>query len=188
MILHRLSPKRRHAFFFPSILSALEAHETSCLVVAGDGPERSDLEFLVANSLARRQVRFLGRVSHEEVPRYLQAADIFLNPSYVEGFPRVVIEAMACGLPPLVTDAGGTADLLPQNLSQFVVSRDDPKAFASALGYLLSISNDDVWALGEMGRPSTHKSTPRRMLRVYTSTPFSQEERVGTRSLDTSAL
>lgn len=148
MILHRLSPVRRHTLYFPAMLTALEANLEASLVIVGDGPERLALEKLIARSPARGRVFLAGAQPHARVHDYLRCADLFLNPSYVEGFPRVVIEAMACGLPVLVTDAGGTADLLPASHRSWAVSRHDPQVFGRELSHLLAM---DAVALRDLG-------------------------------------
>jgi glycosyltransferase involved in cell wall biosynthesis len=175
IILHRLSPVRRHAVFLPHILSVLARHPHCALMIVGDGPERPGLEKLIAQSPARRQVMLVGGVAHAIVHEYLRAADLFLNPSYVEGFPRVVIEAMACGLPALVTDAGGTSELLPSGHRRFVVSRDEPEKFGKELEYLLRVDCDQLRALGEEAVLHVQKYSTENVAREYVNALFPEK-------------
>lgn len=142
LFVHRLSPVRRTLLYFPAILSLLESEEFHDVqvVVAGAGPELASLAALVAKSSASGRCWLLGGVPHRELPRLFALADIFVNPSFAEGFPRVVIESMAAALPIVTTDAGGTRELVGPIQSEFVVSRTEPEAFKSALRTVLSDS------------------------------------------------
>ncbi|MFL6861886.1 MAG: glycosyltransferase [Allosphingosinicella sp.] len=73
----------------------------------GDGPERARLE-----RAAGANVRFAGRRPHEALPHYLAAADIMLLPSASEGLANVWVEALACGTPIVVADAGGAREVV----------------------------------------------------------------------------
>ncbi|MDE5697164.1 MAG: glycosyltransferase family 4 protein [Lachnospiraceae bacterium] len=85
------------------------------LVIVGDGPYRTALEELTAGAGARELVRFEGRKDKEQVQRYYQAADLFVLPSLSEGMPNVVLEAMASGLPIIMTPCEGSKELVTDN-------------------------------------------------------------------------
>lgn len=85
------------------------------LVIVGDGPYRAALEELTAGAGARELVRFEGRKDKDEVQRYYQAADLFVLPSLSEGMPNVVLEAMASGLPIVMTPCEGSKELVTDN-------------------------------------------------------------------------
>lgn len=85
------------------------------LVIVGDGPYRADLEELTAKAGAGGLVRFEGRKDREQVRRYYQAADLFVLPSLSEGMPNVVLEAMASGLPVVMTPCEGSSELVTDN-------------------------------------------------------------------------
>lgn len=85
------------------------------LVIVGDGPYRTALEELTAGAGARELVRFEGRKDKDEVQRYYQAADLFVLPSLSEGMPNVVLEAMASGLPIVMTPCEGSKELVTDN-------------------------------------------------------------------------
>jgi glycosyltransferase involved in cell wall biosynthesis len=82
------------------------------LVILGDGHYRSEYEKL-ADSLATQNVNFRGYLRHgQNIYRELSEADLFIMPSFVEGLPRAMIEAMACGLPCVASRIGGIPELL----------------------------------------------------------------------------
>jgi glycosyltransferase involved in cell wall biosynthesis len=79
---------------------------------------------------------------------YLGASDIFVLPSYREGFPRSVIEAMGCGLPVVATNIRGCREGVVDGVTGFIVAPRDPSALTERVLYLL----DNPEAAAEMGR------------------------------------
>lgn len=85
------------------------------LTVVGDGPYRQALEEAAALHGVGGMVRFEGQRGKEELPAYYQAADVFVFPSMREGMPNAVLEAMACGLPIVMTPCEGSGELVDGN-------------------------------------------------------------------------
>lgn len=106
------------------------------LLVAGDGSQRPQLEAL-ARELELRDVCFLGRVTPEKMPRVYDRADIFLNSSEIDNMPLSILEAFACGLPVVTTDAGGIPNIVEHARTGLIVGRGDYRAMADAALRLL---------------------------------------------------
>jgi L-malate glycosyltransferase len=106
------------------------------LLIVGDGPRRESLERLVAARRLGEHVRFTGTVAREEVYRILDASDVFALPSRSEGFCVALVEAMACGLAPVVSDIPVLHEVAGE-AAEFA-DPDSPEAFATRLRYLLS--------------------------------------------------
>ncbi|MBN1883926.1 MAG: glycosyltransferase [Candidatus Krumholzibacteriota bacterium] len=86
------------------------------LHLVGDGPQERLLRGLARRAGIAGSVFFHGRAPHERVASFMGAADLFCLPSLAEGTPNVVLEALACGLPVVATDTGGTPEILaPEN-------------------------------------------------------------------------
>lgn len=85
------------------------------LTIAGDGPYRETLENLVNEHECRSLVSFLGQKSKDEIRAVYQSADLFILPSLWEGMPNVVLEAMASGLPIIMTPCEGSSELVSDN-------------------------------------------------------------------------
>jgi glycosyltransferase involved in cell wall biosynthesis len=105
-------------------------------VIVGDGPLREQLW---------EQAREMGLSDHvffegfrEDVRPYLQAGSAFVLTSRAEGLPLAVLEAMACGLPCIVTDVGGNSEAVLHNVNGLVVSPGSIDAVAGAISYLLT--------------------------------------------------
>ncbi|HWM85906.1 MAG TPA: glycosyltransferase family 4 protein [Kofleriaceae bacterium] len=95
------------------------------LVVVGEGDARA--------GMTGPGLRLVGARPHEEVPRWMAAADIVVLPSWHEGTPNVVIEALACGRRVIATDVGGVPDLITSPLLGELVPARQPDALAAAL-------------------------------------------------------
>lgn len=85
------------------------------VTVVGDGPYRGQLEKLVRENNLEQHVSFEGKKNKSEVKEFYQKADLFILPSLSEGMPNVVLEAMASGLPILMTPCEGSIELVTNN-------------------------------------------------------------------------
>lgn len=95
------------------------------LIVVGDGPYATELENLTRNYGVEHMVCFIGQKNKNEIVHYYQNGDVFILPSKKEGMPNVVLEAMACGLPIIMTPCEGSKELIENN--GFVIPIDEFK-------------------------------------------------------------
>jgi glycosyltransferase involved in cell wall biosynthesis len=100
-------------------------------VFAGDGELRPEVERAIARAGLGGSVRLLGW--REDVADVLAALDVFLLTSLFEGLPRSLLQAIAAERPVVVTDTGGTAELVENRVSGFLVPPSDPAAAAAAV-------------------------------------------------------
>jgi glycosyltransferase involved in cell wall biosynthesis len=110
------------------------------LTVVGDGSQRQTLETLAAE-LNLKQTSFTGRVEHDEIRGFYANADVFLNASRIDNQPLSILEAFACGLPVVTTNAGGIPDIVADGETGFVVDIDDHQTLAQRAMQLLSNDN-----------------------------------------------
>ena len=109
------------------------------LVIVGDGEERPALERLINALGLADAVRLLG--TRPDVPRLLQAADVFLLTSISEGIPLTLIEAMATGLPCVATSVGGVPEVIANGRTGLLLRAADPADVATKLKTLLADGN-----------------------------------------------
>lgn len=128
-----LIPRKGHAM----VVDAIARLPGVTLGIAGEGPERGALLRRIARARLSPRVRLLGGVGHEDLPRWLAAADVMALASQSEGLANAWVEALACGTPIVITDAGGARELLTDPLAGRIVPRD-PGAIAAAIGELLA--------------------------------------------------
>ena len=115
----------------------------------GDGPLKDQL---------LDQARELGLSGHvffegfqENVRAYLQAASVFILTSHREGLPLSIVEAMACGLPCIVTDVGGNAEAITHQVHGLVVPPGSVSGVADAISYLATHPSERA-QMGAMAR------------------------------------
>ena len=76
------------------------------------------------------KVKFVGWISHDELPRYLNELKLLVLPSYTEGLPNIMLEAMACGTPVLATLVGAIPDIIKDGETGFIMENNSPECIA----------------------------------------------------------
>ncbi len=126
----------------PILLRALEplkaAHADLHLTVIGDGPGRKALQSQADAAGLSEHVSFVGYRSQSEVAEALVAADMLVLPSFAEGVPVVLMEAMAAGRPVVATHIAGIPELVSDGTSGILVPPGDVAALAEAIGAVLA--------------------------------------------------
>lgn len=109
-------------------------------VIFGIGPDEYKLKNLAQKNGVMDRVLFRGEISHDVMPKYLKASDIFIRPSRSEGMGNSFVEAMAAGLPVIATQEGGIADFLfdetrnpDQGTTGWAVDVNHPEQIATAV-------------------------------------------------------
>ncbi len=136
----RLDPVKDQMTLARAFISALRlapmARDRMRLVLAGDGPLRSEVESMLDEAGVRSLVWFAGE--RTDVPAVLRALDCFVLPSIGEGISNTILEAMASGVPVVATDVGGNSELLSDGFTGLLTRPADADAMARAvLGYFL---------------------------------------------------
>jgi teichuronic acid biosynthesis glycosyltransferase TuaC len=106
------------------------------LAIIGDGPDLSMLRQLARDQDVADRAHFLGSLAHSDIARHVQAADVCVQPSESEGIANAWIEALACGTPLVITDAGGAREVITGNAGGRIVERK-AGAIAKAISELL---------------------------------------------------
>lgn len=139
LFVHHLS-RRKGSHRISEIASGVRARVGSAIfIIVGDGPESGRLQAALKRSGLEDSVRLVGSVPNRDIPQYLRAADVFVMPSEEEGFPNVLLEAMASGLPFVATDVGGVREITPPDLEHSVVAPDDTARFILEVVAILTL-------------------------------------------------
>jgi glycosyltransferase involved in cell wall biosynthesis len=123
-----------------ALLDAIKGLDVE-LVVVGNGSLRGQLQAEAErNKLA---VQFLGNVPHKQLPEILNSTNVFILPSYYEGHPKTLIEAMACGLPVIGTNVLGIRELIDHGENGYLCGTT-PEEIREAIKDVLSDSGARV--------------------------------------------
>ena len=149
--------ERKGCFDIPAVFEkAVKEQEGAFLVMAGDG-ETETVKKLFAEKKLLDRVSFPGWVKGKEKARLLEESSIFLFPSYNEGMPMALLEAMAYGLAVVTTDVGGIPGLIENGKSGFIC---EPGGIEELSGRLKILLEDDAMreSFGKLAREQVIKS------------------------------
>lgn len=122
------------------------------LTLVGDGPMRSGLEALVGALMLRDKVRFIGWQDGAGVRAALDQAQALVVPSFAEGLPVVIMEAMSAGRPVISTAIAGIPELVVQGQTGWLVPAGDDLELAFAIARLAATPADQLAEMGTAGR------------------------------------
>jgi glycosyltransferase involved in cell wall biosynthesis len=142
---------------YPTLFRALELlkHEHFVVLLAGNGPLEEQLREECRTRGLERQVRFCG--AREDILDLYSAADAFVMSSEFEGLSAALLEAASTGLPAVVTDVGGNADVVMDEITGYVVPPATPKRLAAAIGRLMALSPESLQTMGDAARQLCHE-------------------------------
>jgi glycosyltransferase involved in cell wall biosynthesis len=132
----RLAPRKGLLESIGALRLARSRGVAARLVIAGAGPEVARLREYVRESGLTRDVSFVGPAYGEHKARLLAQADVLLLPSYSEGLPYALLEAMAAGVVPVVTPVGAVPEVVTEREHGVFVEPRDAEAIAEALASL----------------------------------------------------
>jgi len=133
----RLIKEKNLTSLLRSIKLVVNVLPRTLLVVIGNG-DQADALLKASHQLSLdRNLKWIKHIAHAELPRYYNAADVFVLFSTSEGFPRVLMEAAAAGLPIVCSKISGSTDAIHDGETGFIVDINDISAFAEKIMLLL---------------------------------------------------
>lgn len=183
----RLVRAKRQDRFLRALTYVRERNPEVRGVVIGSGPMRPELEALASRlGLIPDGVQFLGRC--DNVAALLRQAEIFVLTSDYEGFPNVLLEAMAARLPVVTTSAGDSAAVVQDDQTGYVVGPEDLQGLTDRI-ICLADSSELRRRLGEEGRKRVEEHygfehLPKRLLAIYREIAVEKERKHLLRSID----
>lgn len=117
--------------------------------IAGDGCLEFDLNQLIKNYGIEKNVKLLG--SRDDIPALLASSSAFVMSSSWEGLPMALLEAVAAGLPAVVTDVGGNREVIEIARNGLCIPSQDPEILATAMRSIMEMDEQKRKSLGENG-------------------------------------
>jgi glycosyltransferase involved in cell wall biosynthesis len=133
--LGRLHEKKGFGVLIDAIAQLTERGLDCTCTIAGEGPERIDLEACIVRASLRSHINLPGWT--DQVADFLSCADIFVLPSFQEDFPLAVLDAMASGMPIIASAIDGPRDFLVDGTTALLVPPNNSAALAEALERLI---------------------------------------------------
>ncbi|MBI1923530.1 glycosyltransferase [Candidatus Poribacteria bacterium] len=161
----RLVPVKDYSTFLKALQILLKAGKEFHAIFVGDGPLNGELQCLANELRLSKNVTFLG--NRHDIPDLLNTMDIFVLTSLHEGISNTILEAMACGLPVVATNVGGTPEIVEDGKTGILVSVQNPDELAGVIEIL--IENKELRGkMGKQGRRRVEENfSLERMVKNY---------------------
>lgn len=144
----RLDEQKGHVFLLEAVAKLKPIHPVKCLII-GTGPLKGHLEETAKRLRIHEDVRFMGE--QDDIPGWLSAMDVFVQPSLWEGMPNAMLEAMALGLPVVATRVDGIPEAVAHEISGLLCAPKDSQALFVHIQDLI-VEKDLRAKLGEAAR------------------------------------
>lgn len=131
----RLTEQKGYRYLIEAI-SLLHKEIDINLCIFGEGDQRFELEELIHKKNLQDKVKLLGH--NKNACSFYKDFDVFVSSSIYEGFPTVILEAMALNLPVIATNVSGSRELIKNNTTGFLIPPKNPIAISNSLEYLIS--------------------------------------------------
>ncbi len=129
----RLEPWKGMVALVEIMPELLQKNPNFKLLIAGDGPLAENLKLRIKELNLSGRVVLLGRIPHNELMSYFKASKIFILNTGYEGFPHIILEAMACRLPIITTNVCGNPELIKDNYNGFLVDYNNKEQIKNAI-------------------------------------------------------
>jgi glycosyltransferase involved in cell wall biosynthesis len=164
----RLVPVKGPEFLIKASQIIIPAHPNTYFLFAGDGPLKEDLQQKANEAGEEKNIVFLGW--RDDIEHILSIFDVFCLPSLNEGMGRVLVEAMALGIPIVASDVGGIPDLVTHGKNGFLVPPKNPEELAKHIQILIE-DEEKRKKMGETGKKMaqrfSHKTMVEKIAELY---------------------
>jgi len=126
----RLGEEKGVLNFVEAIPEILKEKGDIKFLIGGDGQLRDKIEKYIRAENLSDKVKLVGWIPHDKLPDYLNELKLFVLPSYTEGLPNIMLEAMACGTPVLATPVGAIPDIINDGKTGFIMENNSPECIA----------------------------------------------------------
>lgn len=146
----RLSGEKGVQHFARALPTIFDNQENLRVLIGGDGDLKETIEASLREGGVTARVDLPGWISHDDLPEYLNQLRLLVLPSYTEGLPNIMLEAMACGTPVLATPVGAIPDVIIDGKTGFIMENNSPECIAENV--IRALSSPDLEQIAEDGR------------------------------------
>jgi glycosyltransferase involved in cell wall biosynthesis len=146
----RLSGEKGVQHFAQALPAILSNWQDLRVLIGGDGQLKEAIEASLQEQGVSARVDLPGWISHDDLPKYLNQLRLLVLPSYTEGLPNIMLEAMACGTPVLATPVGAIPDVIIDGKTGFIMENNSPECIAENVKRALD--SPDLERIAEAGR------------------------------------
>ncbi|MCQ8893265.1 MAG: glycosyltransferase family 4 protein [Methanolinea sp.] len=146
----RLSAEKGVQHFVQALPAILSEQQDLRVLIGGDGQLKMSIETSLDKENITTRVDLPGWISHDDLPKYLNQLRLLVLPSYTEGLPNIMLEAMACGTPVLATPVGAIPDVIRDGETGFIMEDNSPECIARNV--LRALNHPDLERIAERGR------------------------------------
>jgi glycosyltransferase involved in cell wall biosynthesis len=139
----RFSEEKGTLNFVEAIPRILDERGEIRFLIGGAGQLQDKIEEYLDEKNLNDKVKLTGWVPHDELPDYLNELKLVVLPSYTEGLPNIMLEAMACGTPVLATPVGAIPDVIKDGKTGFILENNSPECIAKNILNVLTYPNLD---------------------------------------------
>lgn len=137
----RLSEEKGILNFVKAISGVVKESDDLKFLICGDGPLCDEIKKHLDENALTDKVKLAGWIPHDELPDYLNKLNLVVLPSYTEGLPNLMLEAMACGTPVLATPVGAIPDIIIDGETGFIMKSNSPECIAENVMRMLEHPN-----------------------------------------------
>ena len=139
----RLSEEKGVLNFVKAIPEIIKKRDDLGFLIGGDGQLRDEIEKYLNENDLKDKVKLAGWIPHDKLPDFLNELKLVVLPSYTEGLPNLMLEAMACGTPVLATPVGAIPDVIKDKETGFIMKDNSPECIAENVERALNYPNLD---------------------------------------------
>ena len=134
----RLSAEKGVQHFVQALPAILKDQPDLQILIGGDGQLKESITTSLEAENITSRVELPGWISHDDLPKYLNQLRLLVLPSYTEGLPNIMLEAMACGTPVLATPVGAIPDVIRDRETGFILKDNTPECIDETVNRVLT--------------------------------------------------
>jgi len=146
----RLSGEKGVQHFARALPAILSDRPDLRVLIGGDGELKDSIVATLQDEGFTARVDLPGWIPHDDLPGYLNQLRLLVLPSYTEGLPNIMLEAMACGTPVLATPVGAIPDVIVDGMTGFIMEDNHPECIAENV--VRALNSPDLEKIAEAGR------------------------------------